>query len=108
MGGLVHPPTSGQASVAGGLLWLGSIWATLGLSIVQLVFLYSLFQLAHMAVWAILNSSTATNVNRRLIEKRLEYEQDMAQRTAIAGALNPPPSMPRPGRLPPKPRVPPV
>ncbi len=106
VGGLVTPPTSAGASVGGGLLWFGSLWATLGVSIVQILFLFSLFQLAHMAVWAIFNSSKAATVNRRLLEKRLAHEQEMSERTAAAAALNPPPSMPRPGRLPPKPRVP--
>jgi len=109
VGGLVHGFKAGATpSIAGGLLWFGSIWATLGLSITQLVFLFSLFQLASMAIWAISNSTHAAQASRRLLEKRLAHEQEMAQRTAVAGALNAPPAMPRPGRLPPKPRVPPT
>ncbi len=95
-GSLSRGFTAGNVpSVAGGLLWFGSIWATLGLSITQLVFLFSLFQLAHMAIWAIRNSATATAVDRRLREKQRAHEREMARRTAAAAALNPPPPVPR-------------
>jgi hypothetical protein len=91
-------------SVGGGFLWFGSIWATLGLSITQIVFLFSLFQLAHISVWAILNSSKAAEASRRLLEQRERHEREMARRTATASALNP--TAPVPGRLPPKPKPP--
>jgi hypothetical protein len=70
-----------------GLLWLGSIWATLGRSVAQVLFLVSLVQLAVVAVWAVRNASTASEADRRLQERRERHERELGARTAAALAL---------------------
>lgn len=84
----------GAGGVLSGLLFLAAVWGTGLQSVIQLVFLYSLFQLANNAIWAVRNSNTAYEVNRRLQERRDKHAMELAERTAAAIALQehgPPP-----------------
>jgi hypothetical protein len=71
----------GAAGVLDGLLFLATVWATLFRSLAQLVFLVALFQLMSIAMWAIRNSITASDTNRRIAERK---EDPDAHRTCAA------------------------
>lgn len=80
-------------------------WFALAITIVagiaQLYFAWALIQLAGMATWAIHNNVTAGASERRLMTARERREQEMAERTAIAIALQdagPPPTLGADGR----------
>lgn len=79
-----------------GFLW----WLALAVSIVSgvavLIFAWSLIQLAGIASWAISNNLTARDTERRALTARERREQEMADRTATAVALQdaaPPPTL---------------
>jgi len=77
----------GSAGVLDGLLFLATLWAILLRSLAQLVFLFALFQLMSMTVWAIRNHNTASEVNRRLQDRRDAHAMELAERTVVAAAL---------------------
>jgi hypothetical protein len=58
-----------QPSVARGLLYLFAVWSSVGLVIAELVFLWSLVQLAHEALWAVRNAATASDVAQRMVSR---------------------------------------
>lgn len=90
---------TGPSTQLRGLIFLLAVWSSMGLVVAQFVFLMALFQLAQIATWAIRNSSTASEVNRRLQENRDRHAMDIAERTAAAAALvrEGPPPRPPPG-----------
>jgi hypothetical protein len=87
--------TAGAISVIRGFLWMGSIWASLALAVVMLLFIFCLLQLAWTCLWAISNSRTAAATSRRILERSEKELRAMAERTHQAAALNPPPPIPK-------------
>lgn len=78
---------AGFGSPLRGLITLRAGIAGFGWSIGQLILLYSLAQLAYLAMWAIRNQSTAAAADRRLRLKEAKHEREMADRTAAAAAM---------------------
>jgi hypothetical protein len=76
--------------MAVGPLGIAVIVAYTVLSLAKLVFIWGLLQLAHVSFWAVSNSATASETERRLAAKREEHTQEMADRAAIAVALQDP------------------
>jgi len=78
----------GFSSIGAGFLFLNSIWASIGLSLAQILFLWSLIQLAYIALWAVRNSASAAEASRRILSRREEHDREMAERTRTAGLLS--------------------
>jgi len=73
--------------LAAGPLRIAVIVAVTVLCLAKLVFIWGLLQLAHISFWAVSNNATATETERRLIAKREQHTQEMADRAAVAIAL---------------------
>jgi hypothetical protein len=71
--GLLVVAGSGATAAGGllqGLFFLLSVWSSMGLVIAELLFLWSLIQLAHETLWAVRNNNTAAEVAQRLHIRR--------------------------------------
>lgn len=73
--------------IAVGLLGLVIMLSLIIMSLAKLVFLFCLVQLANIAFWAVSNNATAASTDRRLIQQRDSRAQELADRSALAIAL---------------------
>ena len=73
-------------SIAGLVLLVG-VWSYLARGIAHLIFVFSLYQLAHEALWAVKNNQTASDVAVRLAQRDEEHARRIAERSAIGGML---------------------
>jgi hypothetical protein len=87
--GLQFPPASapGWLQAIGGLLYVGSVWAWMFRLVATAVFVFSLYQLAHEALWAVKNNQTASDVAVRLARRDEEHAREIAERSRVAGML---------------------
>jgi hypothetical protein len=85
----------GITGLGTGTIAVIATWANMGFSLAQLVFLFCLFQLAHISIWAIRNSVTQLEVEQRLAQRALEHQREMAERSARAAAAQTPQPTPR-------------
>jgi hypothetical protein len=70
-----------------GLVLLFGVWSYLFRMVAYLIFVFSLYQLAHEAVWAVRNNRTASDVAARLLARQEEHMREIAERTATGAAL---------------------
>lgn len=73
--------------IAVGFLGLGLKLSLIIMSLAKLVFLFCLVQLANIAFWAVSNNATAASTDRRLLQQRDSRAQELADRSALAIAL---------------------
>jgi hypothetical protein len=90
--GLQFPAATapGWLQAVGGLLYVGTVWAWMFRGVAMLVFVWSLYQLAHEAIWAVQNSQKASEVAVRLAQREEEHARRIAERSRVGGMLQDP------------------